>query len=89
MTYSDFRNNQGTGIDFQNYGNFNDNTFATSGAQTVGITGYLANGGSTLVGNVSTCTGRRSHRRWPTCRATAASSPPEIRRHVVDGQPCR
>ncbi|HEX9328997.1 MAG TPA: right-handed parallel beta-helix repeat-containing protein, partial [Reyranella sp.] len=53
---SDFQDNGGVGVWFQNFGNFNDNTFASSGAQAVGISGYLA-GGATLVGNSSTYTG--------------------------------
>src|SRR5213078_631227 len=44
---------------FQNYGNFTDNTFETSGTQNVGITGWQ-NGGSTVVGNVGTWTGSGS-----------------------------
>ncbi|WP_373867925.1 right-handed parallel beta-helix repeat-containing protein, partial [Reyranella soli] len=47
---STFENNGGAGIDFQNYGNFTDNVFSTSGRQTVGIDGFLA-GTATLVGN--------------------------------------
>ena len=53
---SAFQDNGGVGVWFQNFGNFNDNTFSSSGAQAVGISGYLA-GGVTLVGNSSTYTG--------------------------------
>jgi hypothetical protein len=53
---SAFKDNGGAGVWFQNFGNFNDNTFSSSGAQAVGISGYLA-GGATLVGNSSTYTG--------------------------------
>ncbi|MBI2735833.1 MAG: right-handed parallel beta-helix repeat-containing protein [Rhodospirillales bacterium] len=53
---SAFRDNGGVGVWFQNFGNFNDNTFSSSGVQAVGISGYLA-GGATLVGNSSTYTG--------------------------------
>ncbi|HZB53006.1 MAG TPA: Ig-like domain-containing protein, partial [Reyranella sp.] len=53
---SAFQDNGGVGVWFQNFGNFNDNTFSSSGAQAVGISGYLA-GGVTLVGNSSTWTG--------------------------------
>src|SRR5581483_5883604 len=56
VSHSDFQNNHGQGVWFQNYGNFTDNTFESSGAQNMGITGWQ-NGGSTLVGNVSTWTG--------------------------------
>lgn len=53
---SAFQDNGGVGVWFQNFGNFNDNTFSSSGAQAVGISGYLA-GGVTLVGNSTTYTG--------------------------------
>ena len=53
---SRFSDNGGAGVWFQNFGNFNDNTFSSSGAQAVGISGYLA-GGATLIGNSSTYTG--------------------------------
>ncbi len=56
VSHSDFHDNQGQGVFFQNYGNFTDNTFESSGAQGMGITGWQ-NGGSTLVGNVGTWTG--------------------------------
>ncbi|HET9187087.1 MAG TPA: Ig-like domain-containing protein, partial [Acidothermaceae bacterium] len=39
----------------QNYGNFNNDSFTTSGSQTTGIDGYL--GSATLIGNSSTYTG--------------------------------
>jgi len=53
VTDSTFDNNTGQGIDFQLYGNFNNNSFTTSGAQTVGISGYQA-GNTSLIGNVAT-----------------------------------
>ncbi|MBX3500382.1 MAG: FG-GAP repeat protein [Alphaproteobacteria bacterium] len=53
---SDFVDNQGAGIWFQNFGGFNDNDFSSSGAQSVGIKGYLT-GNATLIGNESTWTG--------------------------------
>ena len=73
---STFQDNGGAGVWFQNYGNFNDNIFSSSGAQTVGISGYLA-GGATLVGNSSTYTGSGADTTsWPTCKATARRSWP-------------
>jgi hypothetical protein len=56
VTGSAFQDNQGAGIWFQCFGNFNDDTFTTSGSQTTGISGYLA-GNATLIGNTSTYTG--------------------------------
>jgi hypothetical protein len=56
VSSSTFSDNTGAGIDFQNYGNFNQNTFESTGAQTVGIDGYLA-GNATLIGNTATGTG--------------------------------
>ena len=53
---STFADNLGAGVAFQNYGNFSDNIFSSSGAQTVGIDGFLA-GTATLVGNSGTYTG--------------------------------
>ena len=53
VTDSTFDNNTGSGINFQLYGNFNNDTFTTSGAQTAGISGYLA-GNASLIGNVAT-----------------------------------
>ena len=53
---STFEDNLGAGIAFQNYGNFDGNTFATSGSQTFGINGYLA-GTATVTGNTATYTG--------------------------------
>ena len=53
VSNSTFEDNLGAGVAFQNYGNFSDNIFSTSGAQTVGIDGYLA-GTATLVGNSGT-----------------------------------
>jgi hypothetical protein len=52
VTDSDFQNNHGAGVNFQLYGNFNHDTFSTSGAQTVGISGYMA-GDTSLIGNVA------------------------------------
>ncbi|HKU98032.1 MAG TPA: Ig-like domain-containing protein, partial [Vineibacter sp.] len=59
VSSSTFQDNHGVGVWFQNYGNFNNNTFTTSGAQSIGIKGYLA-GNATLVGNTSTYTGTGS-----------------------------
>jgi hypothetical protein len=59
VSSSDFRDNHGPGVWFQNYANFNNDTFESSGAQTVGITGWL-NGNATLFGNTSTYTGTGS-----------------------------
>ncbi len=56
VSNSDFQDNHGAGVWIQNYGNFSNNTFESSGAQTVGITGWL-NGDATVVGNTSTWTG--------------------------------
>ena len=53
VSSSTFTDNKGPGVWFQNYGNFSGNTFASTGAQTIGITGWQ-NGNSTLVGNTST-----------------------------------
>jgi hypothetical protein len=58
VTASDFQDNQGAGVMFANYGNFNYDTFSTSGSQTVGISGYL--GQATLIGDTSTYTGTGS-----------------------------
>ncbi|WP_178133627.1 M10 family metallopeptidase C-terminal domain-containing protein [Vineibacter terrae] len=60
VSSSTFEDNHGPGVWFQNYGNFYDDKFVTSGPQTVGISGYLAGGdtiSATLVGNTSTYTG--------------------------------
>jgi hypothetical protein len=59
VTASDFQDNQGAGVMFANYGNFNYDTFSTSGSQTVGISGYLA-GEATVIGDTSTYTGTGS-----------------------------
>jgi hypothetical protein len=56
VTDSTFHDNQGMGIWFQGYGNFNNDSFTTSGSQTTGIDGYL-DGNATLIGNSSTYTG--------------------------------
>src|SRR5882757_466817 len=56
---SNFVNNQGIGANFANYGNFDDNTFSTSGSQTIGMSAYLVNT-ATLVNNASTYTGAGS-----------------------------
>ncbi len=54
VTNSTIADNHGPGAWFQNYGNFNDDTFSDpSGTQTVGISGYLV-GNATLVDNTST-----------------------------------
>jgi aryl-phospho-beta-D-glucosidase BglC (GH1 family) len=56
VTGSRFDNNSGAGVTFWNYGNFNSDTFSTTGSQTVGVSGYLA-GYATLIGNTSAYTG--------------------------------
>ena len=53
---SHFRDNLRDGIWFQNYGNFTNNTFTSSGVQTTGLDGYLTSG-ATLIGNTSVYTG--------------------------------
>ncbi len=53
---SKFTDNRGDGIWFQNFGDFHNNTFTTSGVQATGIDGYLTNG-ATLIGNASVYTG--------------------------------
>jgi len=53
VSSSDFNDNHGSGVQFQNYGNFNNDTFESTGAQGVGINGYLA-GDATLIGNSAT-----------------------------------
>jgi hypothetical protein len=59
VTASTFKNNSGAGVVFQNYGNFDGDTFSTSSSQTVGISGYLA-GFATLIGDTGIYTGRGS-----------------------------
>ncbi|MBS0524337.1 MAG: right-handed parallel beta-helix repeat-containing protein, partial [Proteobacteria bacterium] len=59
VSNSDFQDNHGSGVWIQNYGNFDNNTFESTGAQTVGITGWL-NGEATVVGNTSTWHGSGS-----------------------------
>ena len=56
VTGSEFQDNHGVGIWFQGFGNFNDDTFTTSGSQALGIKGYLV-GNATLIGNTSIYTG--------------------------------
>ena len=74
VSASDFQDNGGVGVWFQNFGNFNDNTFASSGEQTVGVSGYLA-GDATFVGNTSTYTGSGADpTTWRTCRAMVRRS---------------
>src|SRR5262249_2047334 len=54
VTGSTIADNHGPGVWFQNYGNFNHDTFSdSSGMQTVGITGWLA-GDASFIGNTST-----------------------------------
>lgn len=53
---STFQDNLDYGVLFQNYGSFDGNTFTSSGAQTVGIRGYLA-GQARLDGNTAAYTG--------------------------------
>ena len=57
---STFTDNHGSGVWFQNYGNFNNDTFASSGAQNTDIDGYVV-GGSTVVGSTSVWTGSGSN----------------------------
>jgi hypothetical protein len=56
VTASSFTDNHGAGVMFQSYGNFNNDTFTSSGAQTVGVSGYLA-GDATLIGNTGKYSG--------------------------------
>jgi hypothetical protein len=56
VSHSDFIDNKGQGVWFQNYGNFDNNSFTTSGTQGVGVTGWL-NGNATVVNSTSTWTG--------------------------------
>lgn len=56
VTSSFFQDNRGAGVWFQNFGNFDHDTFSTSGAQPVGITGYLV-GNATVSNNASFYTG--------------------------------
>jgi hypothetical protein len=53
VSSSTFTDNKGPGVWFQNYGNFHNDTFTSTGVQTVGVTGWL-NGGATLTGSTST-----------------------------------
>jgi hypothetical protein len=53
VTSSTFTDNKGPGVWFQNYGNFHNDTFTSTGAQTVGITGWQ-NGGVSLTSSTST-----------------------------------
>src|SRR5260370_21800412 len=83
---SNFVNNQGAGATFQNYGNFDDNTFSTSGSQTIGMSAYLVNT-ATLVNKTSTYTGAGSD---PTLLANLRSSCAVFAAgdsvHIVDAQ---
>src|SRR5690242_13162946 len=56
VTSSTFNDNHDTGVWFQGFGNFNNDTFTTSGSQTTAISGYL-DGNATLINNTSTYTG--------------------------------
>src|SRR5262249_31145258 len=56
VSSSTFSDNQGAGINFQDYGNFNQNTFESTGTQIVGIYGYLQ-GNATLIGNTASGAG--------------------------------
>ncbi|HYD04592.1 MAG TPA: Ig-like domain-containing protein, partial [Reyranella sp.] len=56
VSNSEFIDNDGYGVWFQNYGNFDNNTFTTSGSQMVGVTGWL-NGNATVVNSSSVWTG--------------------------------
>jgi hypothetical protein len=59
VTGSTFQDNHGTGVWFQNYGNFNNDTFSSSGAQNTGVSGYVV-GNSSLVNSSSAWTGSGS-----------------------------
>ena len=59
VTDSTFQDNHGTGVWFQNYGNFNNDTFSSSGAQNTGVSGYVV-GTSSIVNSTSTWTGAGS-----------------------------
>ena len=79
VSNSDFQDNNGQGIWFQNYGNFTDNTFESSGAQSrlespAGRTAAQPSSATSAPGRARAPIPRRS----PTCRAMAASTPPEI-----------
>jgi hypothetical protein len=56
VTGSDFENNHGPGVVFQNYGNFNNDTFSTSGSQSVGILGGISSEAN-IIGSTNTYTG--------------------------------
>jgi len=56
VTSSTFHDNHDAGVWFQGFGNFNNDTFTTSGSQTTAISGYL-DGNATLINNTSTYTG--------------------------------
>src|SRR5579864_2702027 len=58
VTDSTFQDNQGDGVAFQSYGNFNHDVFTTSGSQTVGVSGFVS--AATLFDNTSTYTGSGS-----------------------------
>src|SRR6516162_5615732 len=51
-----FQDNHGPGVLFQSYGNFNNDTFSTSGSQSVGILGGIA-GDVSIIGSTNTYTG--------------------------------
>jgi Ca2+-binding RTX toxin-like protein len=59
VTDSVFRDNRTTGIWFQNFGYFNNNTFTTSGIQGTGIAGYVTSQ-TTVTGSRSVYTGSGS-----------------------------
>ncbi|MBS0219349.1 MAG: M10 family metallopeptidase C-terminal domain-containing protein [Proteobacteria bacterium] len=56
VTSCQFEDNHHYGIWFEGFGNFNNDNFISSGAQTTAISGYLQ-GNATLIGNTSTYTG--------------------------------
>jgi len=92
VTASDFVNNHGAGATFQNYGNFDDNTFSTSGSQTIGMSAYLVNT-ATLVNNASMYTGGgsdptvRRHMRGPGGLFVAGDSGPIVTEPSVQTGP--
>ncbi len=59
VTDSQFRDNHGDGIWFQNFGYFNNNTFTTSGVQATGISGWVT-GNAVVTGSRSVYTGSGS-----------------------------
>jgi hypothetical protein len=59
VTDSQFRDNHGDGIWFQNFGYFNNNTFTTSGVQATGMSAWVT-GNAVVTGSRSVYTGSGS-----------------------------